>query len=523
MKNLLLSLLTFLCVSSAVAQDARYRLSLVSGEIYTPENAAAYFKNPTANALEVVDGKIFRLVQFYQIPTFQQQQEIQKLGVEILDYLPNNAYIFSVKKDFDWSRLATFSIRSILPIESKWKQSRNLLEPPYADFAQHGDELDVVLQWHQNLSRSVVKSLLQNEKISILQDYFPSQNFVYATIKIADIQRVASLPFLWHLDLIPPVGEREDNDSRLLHASNELDDEFTTGLRLNGEGVNVLVRDDGTVGPHIDFKNRTVNVAKGTGSVNHGDQVSGVLGGSGNFDPLKKGIATGSKIFVTDYESTFTDTTIGLHKNHNVMVTNSSYSDNCNRYTTGSQTVDNQLISNKKLMHVFSAGNNNSANCGYGAGTQWGNITGGHKQAKNCVAVANIATNLTINTTSSRGPASDGRIKPDISAHGTNVSATYPFNTYQVNSGTSFSAPATAGVLAIMYQDYRLKNAGKDPDGLLMKSYLLNTATEIGAIGPDFIFGFGNINAKRAVQAIDNQWFDEGDIQQSVISALTKP
>ena len=42
------------------------------------------------------------------------------------------------------------------------------------------------------------------------------------------------------------------------------------------------------------------------------------------------------------------------------------------------------------LLHVFSAGNSNNNNCGYGAGNQWGNITGGHKQGKNVIATANV-------------------------------------------------------------------------------------------------------------------------------------
>ena len=83
--------------------------------------------------------------------------------------------------------------------------------------------------------------------------------------------------------------------------------------------------------------------------------------------------------------------------------------------------MDKDVRDNPALMHVFSAGNSNGSNCGYGAGSQWGNVTGGHKQGKNVVATANITYLDAIAPSSSRGPAADGRIKPDLAAVGTNV------------------------------------------------------------------------------------------------------
>lgn len=81
-------------------------------------------------------------------------------------------------------------------------------------------------------------------------------------------------------------------------------------------------------------------------------------------------------------------------------------------------TTDKQIFENKDLIHVFSAGNSGNSDCGYGAGAGWGNITGGHKMGKNSIAVGNLNQDGVIENSSSRGPASDGRIKPDICANG---------------------------------------------------------------------------------------------------------
>ena len=49
-------------------------------------------------------------------------------------------------------------------------------------------------------------------------------------------------------------------------------------------------------------------------------------------------------------------------------------------YTSLSSDLDEQNNVYPSLLHVFSLGNSGSSDCGYGAGSGWGNVTGGHKQ-----------------------------------------------------------------------------------------------------------------------------------------------
>ena len=85
------------------------------------------------------------------------------------------------------------------------------------------------------------------------------------------------------------------------------------------------------------------------------------------------------------------DNTVTAINDGTTQITNSSYGDGCNDgYTTKSQTVDTQINLIPSLLHVFSCGNSGTSNCGYGAGSGWGNITGGHKQGKNVIATANV-------------------------------------------------------------------------------------------------------------------------------------
>jgi subtilisin family serine protease len=156
--------------------------------------------------------------------------------------------------------------------------------------------------------------------------------------------------------------------------------------------------------------------------------------------------------------------------------------------------VDRQIHTYSSYLHIFSAGNSNNNDCGYGAGSRWGNITGGHKQAKNAIATANVNFEGEIVNSSSRGPATDGRIKPDIAANGASNYSLRPNNNYAPFGGTSGAAPCVAGVLAQLNHAFR-DQYGADAPSALLKASLLNGARDVGEPGPDFIYGFGLLDA----------------------------
>ena len=94
---------------------------------------------------------------------------------------------------------------------------------------------------------------------------------------------------------------------------------------------------------------------------------------------------------------------------------------------------------------------------------------------------------------SSRGPTADGRIKPDVVAPGSGVVvADLRRGGYVRKGGTSFAAPLVSGVCALLLQ----KNPEWRPDQVL--EALRSTALDLGAAGPDTVYGWGQINALAA-------------------------
>ncbi|HEY3285155.1 MAG TPA: S8 family serine peptidase, partial [Armatimonadota bacterium] len=131
---------------------------------------------------------------------------------------------------------------------------------------------------------------------------------------------------------------------------------------------------------------------------------------------------------------------------------------------------------------------------------------------------------------SSRGPTTDGRIKPDISAPGTNIIsvrstlAEAPANnplagdagnpvywgaapnaSYAYAGGTSVSAPMVSGAAALVREYYQKKGIA-EPSAALIKATLINTAVDMvpGQYGtgakqemtarPNFVEGWGRLN-----------------------------
>ena len=94
---------------------------------------------------------------------------------------------------------------------------------------------------------------------------------------------------------------------------------------------------------------------------------------------------------------------------------------------------------------------------------------------------------------SSRGPSSDGRVKPELCALGASVrlAAAWGRDVYEVASGTSFSAPLVAGVAALVIEAHR------DWSPETVRDALLESASR--AERPDNDYGWGLVNARDAI------------------------
>ncbi|MBA3986711.1 MAG: S8 family serine peptidase, partial [Flavobacteriales bacterium] len=509
-----ISLLFFIFIFSISFSQPNYTIYFQEEVIEFPENIQNFAWGQLPAKSHFNNG-YFGWIQFYETPNQATQNEFKSRNLKLLEYIPHQTYLFYFPKNTSVEFLRNNGVRGIIPVDGKYKISKELNHPPFEPWAMDGSNNLVTLQFHENVTTQYVINELAKLQIKVKQEY-KNTNLIDLSIPDNCIEELANLPFVKWIELIVAPDIKDDTRGRSLHRANGLDTQTSTGNNYTGVGVGVLVRDDGIVGPHIDFQGRLDNTyASGSGQT-HGDGVAGIMAGAGNRNPTMRGMAAGADVYASNYVSNFLDTgTNTLINNGSVQITNSSYSNGCNAgYTTIANTVDQQTVTNPSLMHVFSAGNSNNNNCGYGAGTQWGNITGGHKQGKNVIATANVFFDGVLANSSSRGPAHDGRIKPDITANGQNQNSTSENNNYLVFGGTSAAAPGIAGVSAQLYELYAEFNGGDHPPSGLVKAALLNTANDYGNVGPDYKFGWGIVNGTRAGKLIEEERYLTATVSQ---------
>lgn len=501
MKKLLVLLITVLCIH-ANAQ----KIFLKSGEILPPANVG-HIENFGWPAYQY-NNQTYCLVQFSKSVSESDRRKISaETGIRFFDYIPRWAFIASVPSNTDVNTLSKYAIKSILPYEAKYKLSKQLLDRPLPYWIQKPDnQVEILLYTFSNISNERIISELSKNQYTFVA--WQNESIVKVQIMESQIEEAAKLSWVKLVIATDAPGKLENDQGRTDHRVNTIDADYATGLHYDGTGISVAVGDDGAIGPHIDFRGRLyfhpANLGMGG---THCDHVAGIVAGAGNMNPVMKGNGKGADLHIYDDYQNLTNAP--THYNTmGVRITSNSLGQGCNDgYNNSAVSADNLINSKPSLMSVHSAGNSGNTNCG-GVAQGFYTITGGYKAGKNVISVGNVLKNDDIAPSSSRGPSEDGRIKPEICAVGTSVNSTQPDDTYDNFTGTSMACPGVAGTLADLWQAYKETHAGADPRSALMKALALNTADDLGNKGPDFIYGFGRINARRAFKAMNtNQYF----------------
>jgi hypothetical protein len=110
---------------------------------------------------------------------------------------------------------------------------------------------------------------------------------------------------------------------------------------------------------------------------------------------------------------------------------------------------------------------------------------------------------------SSFGPTDDGRVKPDLVADGLNVLSLANDNgSYATLSGTSMASPNVCGSLGLLLELHdRLHGTNQPMLASTLKGLAIHTTDEAGDHpGPDYRFGWGLFNARKAALLIQSNY-----------------
>jgi hypothetical protein len=235
----------------------------------------------------------------------------------------------------------------------------------------------------------------------------------------------------------------------------------------------------------------------------HATIMATVAAGAGNTSNFGEGVARSALVTTSDFARLLPDTPADL-AGLGVSVQNHSYGVGVeNYYGIESKEYDQSCMDFPQILHVFSSGNEGESELtdGYYQGLPgWANLTGQFKTSKNTISVGSSDRYGNVVSRSSRGPAHDGRVKPELIAYG--------------DAGSSEASAIVSGIAALLQDAYQNKYL-KLPDAALIKTVLINSADDSGRPNVDFETGYGNVNALRAVRTITEDRFQTGEVAET--------
>ncbi len=311
--------------------------------------------------------------------------------------------------------------------------------------------------------------------------------------------------------LLPQTGEDLSLESEDLTGRNLMNiDPLYSLYHLSGADIKVGIVDGGFVLPcHNELCGRVELIKKDDNNITyelHPTHVAGIIGATGKKSDAI-GVATSAKLYSLSFYQYNYDVVdmLNVLYDRKIDISNHSYGpDRAGIYEYISQNVDNFIYKHPESIVVNSAGNSRED------GNYW--TIKDFSSAKNIITVGAVDKDANITSFSCVGPVNSGRIKPDIVAYGLGVDSSDNENGYALMSGTSMSAPHITGLLALLQEEYKRVNYGDGMREDVAKAILANSATDLGRRGPDYEYGYGIPDAKKAVKIIKSMSGAESQI-----------
>jgi hypothetical protein len=462
--------------------------------------------------LQKVNGKSFAVLQFEQLPSETKKQELAASGIQLLEYIPGNAFTICVTKNIDHTILQNAGARSILELSPTQKMHPAMAKGIFPSWAiRTPGMVDVWVSFPKTVSFDEMKNLLWEKKIEITSTQYSNYHVIGLRIIRNRLNEIASFPFVEYIEPAPHGDQPLNYIAKQNSRGNVLNSATGVGgYSLKGDGVVIGVGDNADPQYHVDFTGRLINFGPAEYAY-HGTHVHGTVGGGGIVGEQYAGYAPKSTL-ITQYLGGILTNASTYVEDYGMVISNNSYGDivgDCDYmgyYDLQSRVLDQMAIDLPNLQNVFAAGNDGGLTCS-NYPTAFRTVLSGYQSAKNVLTIGATDRTGLVTSFSSRGPVKDGRTKPELMADGFYTISTVPDDRYDVQPGTSMAAPAVTGGLALLYEKYRQQNSGANPKNGLMKALICNGGTDLGNTGPDYTYGFGWMNLLRSVDILNNNHY----------------
>lgn len=493
------------------------------------------------------DGKVRVLVQFARIPSAADRAQFTKAGVALHDYIPERSWIASLPAAALPALARLEMVRFLKLWEPEDKVHPHLAAGEIGPWAvdEKTGLVNLFLYLHKDVPLDRGAELIrQTEGLAV--EPWESAHSWSCWVPRESISRLAQAAEVYWIEEYPPPLTPTNDGARANMSVNTV---AAAPYNLTGSGINVFVFDAGrALTGHEQLTAKITSVDSAAFS-DHATHVAGTVAGkgTGTTQPRAMGMAPGAwlltagyspgsgMLFYDSYGDMITDYSAARNsagRNAN-MATNSIGSNvaannfNCNTYGmygASSRMIDRIVRGDEtgivgtysRYIVTWAAGNERTS------GTPWGRCGGGFNtlgppsSAKNPIHVGAIFSDYDAMVDfSSWGPTASGRLKPNVVGPGcqlfvedgiySSVGTVSPRDNqaYDAYCGTSMSTPAVAGVVALLLQDYRAQyGTTDDPLNAAVKALLIHTAKDLGPPGPDYMYGYGRVDALAAASLL---------------------
>ena len=398
---------------------------------------------------------------------------------------------------------------TIYPANNNWKLSARLLINGVQPLLTENGIHDFYIQCHDIERLKKKWALPAYKNATIVYEY---ENTLQIRTGYQFIQKnILTDKNVNFIDLADRLPREEVSIAGFDNSLNKINKLQSQYPEIDGRNILVSVKENRPDTADIDFKGRFISTTGVSTSLSsHATIMSTMIAGAGNSFYTSRGVAPAGHISSTSFAVLLPEND-AWYRQYGISVQNHSYGTGIeNFYGADAAAYDESVNNNPALLHVFSSGNSGTGTATDGQYTGlngFANLTGSFKMAKNIITVGSADSLGVIPALSSKGPAYDGRVKPDMVAFG--------------EDGSSGAAALVSGTAMILQQVYKEQNTGILPDAALVKAILLNSASKPGNKGIDFSSGYGNLDAYRAAAVMKAARFFTAELGQGQSQSFT--
>ncbi len=511
------------------------------------------------------------------------KNKLAKMGVVILEYVPDDTYLCNYSgtdlnqirslSNVVWANIYMKGFKvspslTIKPVAAPVGE-RNILDleaAPANTLDTTPKVVDVI--FHSNVDAQSIREKLSAAVHLDVSDLNIMPHKIRLNVQAKYLNDLANIDEVRHVEEVLPMKLHNNIARQILN----VEPPPNPGMTFEGAGQTVAVCDTGfdtgsTTDVHEAFTGRVARLyALGRANANdphgHGTHVAGSVLGDGNSTTLGhtvRGTAPAARLVLQSvldsggglgglpddlndlFQTPYNDDDARIHTNS----WGSTLGDGS--YNSNSAEVDEFVWNNPDCVIIFSAGNEGVDRNANGVIDPRSITPPG--TARNCITIGATENNRPDFTVtyqqgfsypanpiasdrmadnpegmvafSSRGPTTDGRIKPDLVAPGSFILSTRSRNTnstgwglsadplYYFNGGTSMATPLVAGCAALVREYLLEERQLNTPSAALVKAMLINGAQDIagqyvpsetGGI-PNNSEGFGRIDMAATLSA----------------------